>query len=66
MIQQQDLPLKATRKIPNLLKRNLIKEKKIPKRTINRITKYLESLKDHDFDDLDISMVIQNIMEEYS
>ena len=66
MIQQEDKQIKATRKIPNLLKRNLEKEKKIPKSSLKKINDYLETLKDHDFDDLDISTVIQNIMEEYT
>jgi KaiC/GvpD/RAD55 family RecA-like ATPase len=66
MIQQQDQPIKTTKKIPNLLKRNLEKEKKIPKSSLAKITSYLNTLKDHDFEDLDISTIIQNIMEEYS
>lgn len=66
MIQAQDEQKKATKKIPNLLKRNLEKEKKMPKSSLKKINDYLETLKDHDFDDLDISMVIQNIMEEYT
>jgi KaiC/GvpD/RAD55 family RecA-like ATPase len=66
MIQKQPEQKKITRKIPNQLKNNLTKDKKIPKDAINRITKYLENLEDHDFTDLDISMVIRNIMEEYS
>ncbi len=66
MIQLYDEPQKVTRKIPNLLKRNLVKEKKIPKSAMNKITEYLSTLKDQDFEDLDISGVIRNIMEEYS
>ncbi|WP_455392014.1 RAD55 family ATPase [[Eubacterium] cellulosolvens] len=66
MIQPQNEQVKTTRKIPNLLKRNLEKEKKIPKSYLNKIKEYLDTLKDDDFTDLDISTVIQNIMEEYS
>jgi hypothetical protein len=43
-----------------------VKEKKIPKSALSKITDYLSTLKDQDFEDLDISGVIQNIMEEYS
>ena len=66
MIQQQDEQIKTTKKIPNLLKRNLEKEKKIPKNALKKIADYLDTLKDHDFGELDISTVIQNILEEYS
>ena len=66
MIQQQDEQIKTTKKIPNLLKRNLEKEKKIPKNALKKIGDYLDTLKDHDFGELDISTVIQNILEEYS
>ena len=66
MIHANDEPIKITRKIPNLLKRSLGKEKKIPKDALAKITSYLETLKDHDFNEMDISMVIQNILEEYS
>jgi len=66
MIQQREEPKKVTRKIPNLLKRNLVKEKKISKTALKKINNYLETLRDHDFEDMDISSVIQNIMEEYS
>lgn len=66
MVQPRDHQLKVSRKIPNLLKRNLEKEKKIPKAALKRINTYLESLKDQDFEDFDISIIIQNILEEYS
>ncbi len=66
MLQQFDEPKKVTKKIPSLIKRNLIKEKKLPKNIKNMLTNYLESLNDHDFEELDIPKVIQNLMEEYT
>ena len=66
MIQGQDELLSATKKIPNILKKNLGKDKKIPKKAINMINEYLSSLNDNDINGLETSTIIQNILEEYS
>ncbi len=66
MIQGRDENKSATRRIPSTLKRGLRKDNKISKRNLDMINEYLKSLTDDDFIGLDITTVIQNIMEEYS
>ena len=66
MIQGQDGTMTATRKIPATLKRTLNKENKLTKKSLAMINEYLKSLTDKDFKGLDISTVLQNILEEYS
>jgi KaiC/GvpD/RAD55 family RecA-like ATPase len=56
---------KITHKIPSMLKRDLAKGKKIPKKTIMMINDYLKTLTDDDFSGLDPNSVIKNILEEY-
>jgi KaiC/GvpD/RAD55 family RecA-like ATPase len=66
MIHSMEEPLKDTRKIPSKLKRNLKKEDRLSKKTLDMINEYLKLLTDADFSDMDTDLMIQNIVEEYS
>lgn len=66
VIESMDESKKSTQKVPNLIKRTLTKEKKIPKKTLTMINEYLNSLTDDDFAGLDPSSIINSILEEYS
>ena len=56
----------TTRKIPGQIKRKLSKEDKLDEKIIDMMIEYLNSLNDADFEQLDINIVINNILEEYS
>ncbi len=65
VIEGKNIVRRSSHRIPNMIKRNLGKEKKIPKKTISMINQYLNSLSDEDFTGLDPDAVVNCILEEY-
>jgi KaiC/GvpD/RAD55 family RecA-like ATPase len=65
MIQQNLMEINDSTEIPEKIKRDLWKGKRVSKTLKARIDKYLDELRDEDFENMDTSIIIANIIEEY-
>ena len=66
IVQRSDIIKRATHRVPNELKKEIMKHKKISKSTLKMILDYLDSLNDEDFRELDTGNVIKSLLEEYT
>ncbi len=65
MIQQNLMEINDSTEVPERLKKELWKGKRVSKTLKERIERYLDVLRDEDFEDMDTSVVMANILDEY-
>lgn len=65
MIQQNLMEINDSTEIPDKIKNELWKGKRVSKTLKKRIERYLDELRDEDFEEMDTSIIMANIMDEY-